>query len=318
MLSYRLKLVLLTVLAVVFLSACGEKSGKEGAKSGGTAKGAAGVLATVNGKDITVDDLKAEAASLSPYAVRALANQDVREKVLDNLVVKRLIMDEADKQGLAKDPEVTKKLDELKNSLLIEMYVKKNIVEKVNVTDKTVRDFFDKNKQDLGSVRLSHILVGSEPEAEAVLAKAKAGEDFGKLAKEYSQDTKTRDKGGDLGYVQWKQFGSASLKDAAFKLKKGEISSIVQSQFGYHIMKVTDKKPASDADFASMKDELTKQVTDQTKKDTFEAAVKGLKDKAKVVTYKEAIESAKFGPDGAAPAQQATKEEGVKAAPSAK
>ncbi len=310
--SYKLRTLLLVAVAALVLAACGENAGTKGGKTG-EAKAGPGVVANVNGKELTIEDLKTEAASLSPMAVKALSDKNVRDKVLDNMVVKQLIMQEADKSGLAKDPEVAKKLDQLKSSLLIEVYIKKNVVDKVNVTDQSVQDYFNKNKQDLGSVRLSHIVVGSEAEAASVLAKAKSGEDFGKLAKQYSLDTKTKDKGGDLGYVKWDQFGNPSLKDAAFKLKKGELSGIVQSQFGYHIMKVTDKKPAADSEFAMMKDQLTKQLGDQMKRELFESTVKGLKDKAKVATFKEALDKADFGaPEGSGPAK-AMKEEAGKA-----
>ena len=300
--NYWLKMVFLVAVSALLLAACGEKGGAPGA-SAGPAKGAPGVLASVGGKDITVDDLKTEAASLSPYAVSALADRDVREKILDNLVTKRLILQDADSEGMAKDPEVVKKLDEMKNTLLIELYIKRNVVDRVNVSDQAVQDYFNKNKQDLGSVRLSHILVKSEADAAGVLAKAKSGEDFAGLAKRYSLDPNTKNKGGDLGEVRWAQFGSPSLRDAAFKLKKGEISGIVKSQFGYHILKVTDKKPAADSDFAAMKEQLTKQVGDQMKRELFESIVKGLKAKTPVTVYKEALESANFGPGAAGPVQ---------------
>ncbi|MHB8173929.1 MAG: peptidylprolyl isomerase, partial [Nitrospirota bacterium] len=159
---------------------------------------------------------------------------------------------------------------------------KKEVLDKVNVTDQDAKAYFEQNKDNLGSVRISHILVPTEQQAEDILAKLKAGQKFSALAKQYSLDDKTKDKGGDLGWVNWAQFGSASLKDTAFKLKPGEVSGIVQSQFGYHIMKVTGKKPAKESDFNNIKDALKEQIAEKKKEDLFESFVKELRAKAKI------------------------------------
>lgn len=292
-----IKLAAAGAALTLLLAACGPK--KEAATSPTSKESAApasSVLAVVNGKDITADDFKAEASTLSPVAVNALGDAKNKEKFLDNLVDKQLIVQEAEKMGLDKDPEVVKRINLVKSNLMLGMLVKKEVMDKSNVSDQDVKAYFDQHKEELGSVRLSHILVGSQKQAEEVLAKLKAGESFAKLAKEYSLDTKTKVNGGDLGFVKWAQFGSPGLKAAAFKLKPGEVSSIVQSQFGYHIMKVTEKKPAAEADFAGMKDALKDYVLEQKKEELFEALVKGLKDKAKITEHKENLASINLGP----------------------
>src|SRR5512135_1611284 len=278
------------------LAACGPKKEAANAPTSAPSAPSSQVLATVNGKDITVDDFKAEASTLSPLAVNALGEMKNKEKFLDNLVDKQLIVQEAEKMGLDKDPEVVKRLNLVKSNLMLGMLVKKEVMDKSNVSDQDVKAYFEQHKDDLGSVRLSHILVSSQKEAEDVLAKLKAGESFAKLAKEYSLDTKTKANGGDLGYVKWAQFGSPGLKEAAFKLKPGEVSGIVQSQFGFHIMKVTEKKPAAEADFEGMKDALKDYLLEQKKEDLFQALVKGLKDKAKITENKENLASIMMGP----------------------
>ena len=272
----KLILVLAAVLAAAMLLSCSK--GKEEAKPADSSP----VLATVDGSNITADDYREEATSLSPAAISALNDPANREKFLDNLINKQLIVEKADAAGYDKDPVIAKRLAQFRSTLLLGMFVKKEVLDKVAVSDQEIKDYFDKKKDSLGAVRLSHILVGSQKEAQEVLGKLKAGGDFASLAKQYSLDTKTKGQGGDLGWVRWSQFGSASLKDAAFNLKPGETSGIVQSQFGFHIMKVTDKKPAADADFAAIKDSLKEQVLEKKKEELFDSIVKALREKATV------------------------------------
>jgi peptidyl-prolyl cis-trans isomerase C len=90
-------------------------------------------------------------------------------------------------------------------------------------------------------VHARHILVGTEEEAQAILAKLQAGEDFATLAKEQSQDKNTREAGGDLGFFSRGQLISPEVEEAAFALSVGQISGVVRSQFGYHIIQVLEK-----------------------------------------------------------------------------
>jgi len=276
--SNKLK-VIAAACALLFVFAACTKKGEQAA---GTKAGNSPVIAVVNGHNITAEDFQEEAAALSPFAMKALEDPANKEKFLENLEDKRLIVQKAESMGLDKDPELAAKLNRLKDTLLLGQFVKKEILDKANVTDQDVKAYFDQHKADLGAVRISHILVGSQQEAQDILQKLKSGENFASLAKQYSLDGKTKANGGDLGWVKWEQFGSPSLKDAAFKLNPGEVSGIVQSQFGYHIMKVTDKKPALDSDFAMLKDALKDQVAEKKKEDLFENYVKDLRSKAKI------------------------------------
>ena len=285
---------------VLALTACSQDK-----KTGSTnAPATAGkTLADVNGTKITDTDFKAEASELSPNAAEIMSDPATREKFLDNLVAKKLIAQMAEKKGYDKDPDLVRILSKKREDLLMGVYVKKEIFDKANVTDAEVKDYFDKNKQNLGAMRLSHIVLGSEGQARDIQAKAKAGAPFDKLAKEFSLDPATKAKGGDLGFVKWADLGSQSLKEATFKLKAGEVGEVVQSRYGYHVVKVTERKPASDTDFDGMKDKIKDFLSDSKKKEMFEADVKKLKETAKVTTDKEALKSlsfaAKSGPETA-------------------
>lgn len=115
-------------------------------------------------------------------------------------------------------------------------------------TDEQLKDYYEKNKANFATtpeqVKASHILVKTKEEAEAILKQLKQGADFATLAKEKSTDTATKDNGGDLGYFGRNQM-EAAFETAAFSLKKGELSDVVQTQYGYHIIKVIDHKDAA-------------------------------------------------------------------------
>lgn len=138
-------------------------------------------------------------------------------------------------------------------------------------------------------VHARHILIdieeGKEKEAEKkakeVLAKAKAGEDFAALAKQYSADPGTKDNGGDLGF-----FGQGQMvpefEKAAFALKKNEISDLVKTDYGYHIIQVLDRKEAEGEDFEKQKKDLESQVKERKGNEAYQQLLKDLKAKGKI------------------------------------
>ncbi|MDQ0247187.1 foldase protein PrsA [Bacillus fengqiuensis] len=145
-------------------------------------------------------------------------------------------------------------VDQVKRMLKIDLLREKAATADIKVTDKELKEAYDAKKPE---VKASHILVQDEKTAQEVKAKLDKGEDFAKLAKEYSQDPGSAENGGDLGF-----FGPGKMvpefEEAAYKLKKGEVSAPVKSSFGYHIIKVTDKKELKP--FEEMKAELEKEI----------------------------------------------------------
>jgi peptidyl-prolyl cis-trans isomerase C len=161
--------------------------------------------------------------------------------------------------------------------------------------DAQVRDFYDKNpdkfKQE-EACRASHILFKVEEsadaatkkkakdQAESVLKQARAGADFAELAKKYSADGSAQ-QGGDLDFFTRGQMVPA-FDQAAFALKPGQISDIVTTQFGYHIIKVTERRAASTVDFEKVSARIKEYLTEQQKQQKVEAFIESLKQKAKI------------------------------------
>ncbi|QPA31564.1 peptidylprolyl isomerase [Thermaerobacillus caldiproteolyticus] len=142
----------------------------------------------------------------------------------------------------------------IRDMVKLDLLRQKAAMEDIKVTEKELKKYYDEYKP---KIRASHILVKDEKTAKEIKEKLDKGEDFAKLAKEYSQDPGSAQKGGDLGW-----FGPGKMvkefEDAAYSLKVGEISQPVKTEFGYHIIKVTDKEKKKS--YNEMKDEIEFEV----------------------------------------------------------
>lgn len=182
-----------------------------------------------------------------------------------------------------------------RKDVVINNYIEKEIATKVTITDADTKKFYDDNQDKFKqseSVRASHILCGiddkagpdakqkAREKAEALLKKIKAGEDFAALAQSDSTCPSSK-QGGDLGF-----FGHGQMvkpfEDAAFALKPGEVSGVVETQFGYHIIKLTEKKAAETLKYEDVKDKVSEYLKNQKIQKDIEALLKDLRGKAKI------------------------------------
>ncbi len=164
--------------------------------------------------------------------------------------------------------------------------LQEKVVGPINPTDDELKAYFEKNISRYKTpeeIRASHILVSDKATAEKILKELKNGADFAELAKKYSQDTSNKDKGGDLG---WFSRGKMvpEFEDAAFALKKvGDISGIVKTSYGYHIIKLTGRKPAHTPTLDEVKDQVREDyIKDETNK-RFSDWYKGIYDQSQIV-----------------------------------
>ena len=135
----------------------------------------------------------------------------------------------------------------------------------VDITDEEMKTYFEENKDSYNEpeqVEASHILVENEETANEVKEKLEAGEDFAELAKEYSTDPSNAENGGELGYFS-KGTMVEEFENIAFSMNVGEISDPVKTDYGYHIIHVTDKKEAKEANFEDHKEEIKQTLFDQ-------------------------------------------------------
>ncbi len=199
--------------------------------------------AEVKERDLTVSDDELNAEFETQYA-GFLEAQGLTEATLSAALASQNMTLETFKQSGR---------DSIRDQLLM-MKLQAAVAGPVELTPEEIQAYWEKNKANYETkeqIRASHILVKTEDEAKAILAELEAGAEFGKLAREKSTDTASAQKDGDLGW-----FGSgtmvAEFEDAAFSLEVGQRSGIVPTQYGYHIILVTDKKPATQPPFADV------------------------------------------------------------------
>ncbi|MBT2254159.1 peptidylprolyl isomerase [Priestia megaterium] len=236
------------------------------------------VVATVGDEKITKDQL-----------YDALLAQG-GSSVLDSLIEQKVISKEAAKQNIkVTDKEINAelenlksqyggedalnqalasssvKLSELKKDLKTNIEAKKMVESTINIKDSEMKSYFNQNKDSLATeaqVKASHILVADEKTAKEVKAKLDKGEDFAKLAKEYSTDTASKSDGGNLGYFKKDDMVEA-FANKAFSMKVNEVSDPVKTEYGYHIIKVTGKKEAQKATYENSKTKIKQTLLDQ-------------------------------------------------------
>lgn len=239
----------LAATSVIALSACGTSSSDK--------------IVTSKAGDITKDEFYEQMKT------------QAGKQVLNNMVMEKVLI----KNYKVEDKEVDKKYDEMKkqygdqfDTLLKQQGIKEETLKtgvraqlaqekaiEKTITDKELKDNYKPE------IKASHILVKDEATAKKVKEELGQGKSFEELAKQYSEDTGSKEKGGDLGF-----FGAGKMvkefEDAAYKLKKDEVSEPVKSQFGYHIIKVTDIKEPEKS-FEQSKADIKKEIVQKKAQD---------------------------------------------------
>ncbi len=219
---------------------------------------AATVLAKVNGKEITDEDLKLAAEDLGASIPRQLEGKARDAYLLDYLIDGELVAQKALADKLDQASDFPQKVAYYREKLLMGSLLSK--ISKEAVTDAAMKKVYDeaaKAQKPETEIHARHILVATKEEAEAALKRIKAGEDFAKVAKELSKDPGAE--GGDLGWFT-KERMVPEFAEAAFKLEAGQVSDPVKTQFGWHIIKVEAKRQTSFPPFDQVKDQVARYV----------------------------------------------------------
>ena len=238
----------------------------------------AAVVATVNGPPITEADLTLAESDLDQQFSR-LPPEQRRAAALSAIIEIRLMAAEAEAKGFDKDPEFQRRMKFLRDRALHSQVVDQEVAKAI--TDDQVRARYDKEIADappVNEVHARHILVKTKEEAEAIIKQLDAGAKFEDIAKEKSTDAGSGANGGDLGY-----FGPGQMvpefEKAAFALEPGTYTKEpVQSQFGWHVIKVEDKRVQQPPAF----DQVKGQVRSLLLRDKYFELVKSLRGAAKI------------------------------------
>jgi peptidyl-prolyl cis-trans isomerase C len=211
------------------------------------------VVAKVDGKEITRVDV-VRFLKMMPANIQQLPPQAVYPLALEQVINTRLVQNKANEAGIENDEEVKRQLAMAKQQIVRSVYIQREVDKQISDAD--MRKKYDEmigKTPAIEEVKASHILVDDEKKAKDIIAKLDAGEDFAKLAGENSKDTGNKEKGGDLGWFA-KGDMVPEFSEAAFKISKGGISKEpVKTQFGWHVIKVEDKRERPKPSFDEVK-----------------------------------------------------------------
>jgi peptidyl-prolyl cis-trans isomerase C len=234
------------------------------------------VVATVNGKPIS----KAAVEILSTEVNERRGGNNIPEdKIVEELIKRELLSQEIAASGLLKDPKFAAKIENAQRMMLSQAAAEEYI-SKAQVTDAELKKEYDERVGPMKNAeyKAKHILVETEQTAKDIIAKLAKGEKFDALAKKFSKDPGSKDKGGYLGWFSPQQMVSP-FSEAVIALKNGETTRTpVQSQFGWHVIQREESREQAPPPFDSVKDQLRNMV--QTKK--LQEHITDLQAKAKI------------------------------------
>jgi peptidyl-prolyl cis-trans isomerase C len=236
------------------------------------------IVAKIGKKTITVTEFNKLIGYFDAERQKMIESKpELKANILTQLVQSMVLSDLAKKKGFDKRPEIKNQLEFFSNSFLATEYLKKEVAQKITISESEIKQYYDSHQEEFKTpemVKAKHILIRVTPEssqedkkkamekAADILKRIKDGEEFEKLANEFSEDPGSKSKGGDIGFFP-KGRMVKPFEDAAFALKPGELSSVVETQFGYHIIRVDDHKETSIETFESVKENINQKLTQE-------------------------------------------------------
>ncbi|MDD2266170.1 peptidylprolyl isomerase [Sulfuricurvum sp.] len=264
------------------------------------ASASAAVLATVNGDEITSDEVNKvllEGTQGRFDSLPADKQNELRQRIIEGMIAQELVYDDAQKTGVLDTKEYKQELENLVSRLKVQLAAKvweQQQFESIKIDAKEVKAYFDANPDefvDKEKIHARHILVKTEAEANAII-KSMKGLSGDRLRNEFIAQAKSKStgpsaaKGGDLGYFPRGQM-VPSFNDAAFAMKEGTISSTpVQSQFGYHVIYVEERKAAKKFGFNYVKGFIEQRLKMDKFKVIMDKKMAHLHEKAKITYLK--------------------------------
>jgi peptidyl-prolyl cis-trans isomerase C len=274
------------VAATFLMVMAGGMASEAGSPPGGEADDNP-VVARVNQVDIRYRDFTSRLEALQRE--RGPIPPEQRGELLRGLVKEELLVQGAVAEGLEQDAVVKGRLELTRRQILIDELLKRKVLETTRVTEQETRKMYEDSKAlfTTETFGVSHILVKTEAEGEAILQELKAGKDFAELAKARSQDTGSADKGGDLGAISRGQT-TPEFEEAALALKEGELSPVVKTEYGYHILKGGARGSVVQP-YDEVKDRVRQMALDIKRRDAFLAYMTDLEKRAKADVFEDRL-----------------------------
>jgi len=267
-----MKKILIIVCVMWCLVACVKKDGGK-------------ILATIDNEVITLEEFNRELDKIPTNMKMLVVSESGKKNFLDRLIVKKLLLREASKEKIEKQKDFQERLSDLREQLIMESLLKKKIAVEAQQTNEELKQYYEKNKENFKrerEINTRHILVKTEEEAKQIQNRIASGEDFVALARQYSIDPNAKNTGGEIGFHP-KGSLLPEYETEAFKLSKvGQVSGIVKTQFGYHIIRLEGIRPPSYVPFDEVKDFIRQKITQDKQKEILEKYIDDLKKSAKI------------------------------------
>jgi parvulin-like peptidyl-prolyl isomerase len=249
-------LLCLGLFSLALIWGCAKKEGK--------------IVAKVGDRTITVEDLENEYKQQSRLIIKGRSELDRRRDALDKLIQDQVVILGAYKEGLDNEVENDTAFQKQQDQILLRELYNKEILAKSEVSDSELKRHYEKLKEE---IHAWHILVETKAQADSIYQQLKEGADFGELAKERSIDPSAPNNAGDLGFFGWGRM-VPEFQEEAFKLKDGEISRPVKTDYGWHIIKVVERREVDQPPFEEAKEmirsKLQRDKTQRRVKEYFE------------------------------------------------
>lgn len=229
------------------------------------------VVAKVGNENITWSEFKTGYLK-SPQFRKSNEDTSAKREFLNSLIEKKLMIAEAYRQNLDKLESVSADLEKMESSYLLKELYEQEIINRV-IPESQIREHYNRSADE---VKARHILIKAPPnaspearvnakaKADSILSAIKKGADFATMAQEHSEDISNASKGGDLGFFGWGKMVD-EFQQAAFSLNPGQVSNVVETQFGYHIIKVDEKRKNELQDYETMKPQIRNQLQGKNK-----------------------------------------------------
>lgn len=246
-----------------------------------------GELAKVNGHSITEQDVQYTLGGLnSGQRNNLLSDENSKRQILNGLIDQELLVQEAEKEKLDQDAEFKNAMAAFRKQFLSNRILQKNVGEKA--TETLAKKFYEDHKVsrfNTDQVYVQHILVKTEAEAKGVLEKVKKGEDFQALAEKISKDPSAKNNRGDLGFISRDRM-AIEFTDAAFGAEEGSVVGPIKTLYGYHIIKVIQKKPGKPIGY----DEIELRVQNEFRQELTRTYIYKLRAQSKIQVNDQALE----------------------------
>lgn len=256
------------------------------------------VMASVGNTNITVDDFNERVSNLPPRYQRIAKAR--KGQFLQEIITDLLLYNAALEKGVDRDREVQKMIEEAKKKILIARLLKDEVNEAVEVSDEEVEEFYLGNPARYMTpeiIRASHILLLNKEDAEAAMRELDNGTPFEDVARAKSVDP-TAQNGGDIGYFPRGQLMPA-FENACYMLEVGQVSDIVRTKLGYHIIKLTDRREPVLRPLEQVSDSIRSGLVARKRREAFKELLSELKESTEVVINEEnfspGIEKSKNG-----------------------